>query len=83
MHPRSPIRDRPPRTPGRRSLSGLQVPTEDKFTDIMRGRRPVSDVRQIVAKWRRDGGDEARGFFMKSLRDDGRAQERAEDRTGG
>ncbi|MGV9596557.1 hypothetical protein ACWDR1_07820 [Streptosporangium sandarakinum] len=59
------------------------MPTEDKFTDIMRGRRPVSDVRQIVAKWRRDGGDEARGFFMKSLRDDGRAQERAEDRTGG
>ncbi|MEU6738892.1 extracellular solute-binding protein [Streptosporangium sandarakinum] len=54
-------------------LSGLQVPTEDKFTDIMRGRRPVSDVRQIVAEWRRDGGDEARDFYMKILRDNGRA----------
>ncbi|WP_329090306.1 hypothetical protein [Streptosporangium sp. NBC_01469] len=53
--------------------SGLQVPTEDKFTDIMRGRRPVSDARQIVTEWRRDGGDEARDFYMKVLRDNGRA----------
>ncbi|GAA3465657.1 extracellular solute-binding protein [Nonomuraea roseola] len=53
--------------------SGLQVPTEDKFTDIMRGRRPVSDVKQIVTEWKRDGGDEAREFYMKVLRDNGRA----------
>ncbi|MCC5580796.1 extracellular solute-binding protein [Microtetraspora sp. AC03309] len=54
-------------------LSGLQVPTEDKFTDIMRGRRPVSDVKKIVEEWRRDGGDEARDFYMKVLQDNGRA----------
>ncbi|MEV7965633.1 extracellular solute-binding protein [Sphaerisporangium sp. NPDC088356] len=54
-------------------MSGLQIPTEDKFTDIMRGRRPVSDVRQIVTEWKRDGGDEARDFYMKVLRDNGRA----------
>ncbi|WP_308168841.1 extracellular solute-binding protein [Nonomuraea sp. NEAU-A123] len=53
--------------------AGLQVPTEDKFTDIMRGRRPVSDAKQIAAEWRRDGGDEAREFYMKVLRDNGRA----------
>ncbi|MGJ6964527.1 extracellular solute-binding protein [Streptosporangium sp. G11] len=53
--------------------SGLQVPTEDKFTDIMRGRRPVSDAKQIATEWRRDGGDEARDFYMKVLRDNGRA----------
>ncbi|MEU8110492.1 extracellular solute-binding protein [Nonomuraea muscovyensis] len=53
--------------------SGLQVPTEDKFTDVMRGRRPVSDVRQIAQEWRRDGGDEAREFYLKVLRDNGRA----------
>ncbi|GAA2311149.1 extracellular solute-binding protein [Nonomuraea roseoviolacea subsp. roseoviolacea] len=53
--------------------AGLQVPTEDKFTDIMRGRRPVSDARQIAAEWRRDGGDEARAFYLKVLRDNGRA----------
>ncbi|MET8385410.1 extracellular solute-binding protein [Streptosporangium canum] len=53
--------------------SGLQIPTEDKFTDIMRGRRPVGDARQIVAEWRRDGGDEARDFYLKVLRDNGRA----------
>ncbi|MEU3163434.1 extracellular solute-binding protein [Streptosporangium sp. NPDC006930] len=54
-------------------FSGLRVPTEDKFTDIMRGRRPVSDAKQIVTEWRRDGGDEAREFYMKVLRDNGRA----------
>ncbi|MFC7645053.1 extracellular solute-binding protein [Streptosporangium lutulentum] len=54
-------------------MSGLQIPTEDKFTDIMRGRRPVSDLKQIVSEWRRDGGDEARDFYMKVLRDNGRA----------
>lgn len=53
--------------------SGLQVPTEDKFTDIMRGRRPVSDAKQIATEWRRDGGDEARDFYLKVLRDNGRA----------
>jgi putative aldouronate transport system substrate-binding protein len=53
--------------------SGLQVPTEDKFTDIMRGRRPVSDAKQIADEWRRDGGDEARDFYMKVLQDNGRA----------
>ncbi|GIH89612.1 extracellular solute-binding protein [Planobispora siamensis] len=53
--------------------SGLQVPTEDKFTDIMRGRRPVSDAKQIVSEWQRDGGNEARDFYMKVLQDNGRA----------
>ncbi|GAA1276159.1 extracellular solute-binding protein [Sphaerisporangium rubeum] len=54
-------------------MSGLQVPTEDKFTDVMRGRRPVSDIKKIVEEWRRDGGDEARDFYLKVLRDNGRA----------
>ncbi|WP_308250744.1 extracellular solute-binding protein [Nonomuraea rhizosphaerae] len=53
--------------------AGLQVPTEDKFTDIMRGRRPVSDAKQIADEWRRDGGEEAREFYLKVLRDNGRA----------
>jgi putative aldouronate transport system substrate-binding protein len=54
-------------------MSGLQIPTEDKFTDVMRGRRPVSDIKKIAAEWRRDGGDEARDFYMKVLQDNGRA----------
>ncbi|HEY9524485.1 MAG TPA: extracellular solute-binding protein [Thermopolyspora sp.] len=54
-------------------MNGLQIPTEDKFTDVMRGRRPVSDVKKIADEWRRDGGDEARDFYMKVLRDNGRA----------
>jgi putative aldouronate transport system substrate-binding protein len=54
-------------------LSGLQVPTEDKFTDIMRGRRPVSDAKDIIAEWQRDGGNEARDFYLKVLQENGRA----------
>jgi putative aldouronate transport system substrate-binding protein len=54
-------------------MNGLTVPTEDKFTDVMRGRRPVSDVKKIAAEWAKDGGDEARDFYMKVLRDNGRA----------
>jgi len=54
-------------------LSALQQPTEDKFTDIMRGRRPIGDIKQIVDEWRRDGGNEGRDFYMKVLQDNGRA----------
>jgi hypothetical protein len=64
-------------------MSGLQIPTEDKFTDIVRGRHPVSDARQIASEWRRDGGNEARDFSMKVPRDNGRAWRPRKDRTGG
>ncbi|GAA3754748.1 extracellular solute-binding protein [Micromonospora maritima] len=44
-----------------------QVPTEDKFTDLLRGRRPMSDVDAIVAEWRSNGGEEARKLLADSL----------------
>jgi len=47
-------------------------PTEDKITDIVRGRRPVSDLDAIVKEWRSGGGDEARRFIEKALADSGR-----------
>jgi putative aldouronate transport system substrate-binding protein len=49
----------------------LQI-TEDKMNDVIRGRRPVSDVAQIVREWRQTGGDEGRAFFEKALADNGR-----------
>lgn len=49
-----------------------KVPTEDKFTDVVRGRRPISDIDTIVAEWRTNGGDEARDFLAKALSDAGR-----------
>ena len=49
-----------------------QVPTEDKFTDVLRGRRPLSDVDGIVAEWKADGGEEARALLAKALSDAGR-----------
>lgn len=47
-------------------------PTEDKIQDVLRGRRPVSDLDQIVKEWRAAGGDEGRDFFAKALADNGR-----------
>ncbi|MFI7211249.1 extracellular solute-binding protein [Micromonospora maritima] len=44
-----------------------QVPTEDKFTDLLRGRRPMSDVDAIVAEWKSNGGEEARKLLADSL----------------
>jgi putative aldouronate transport system substrate-binding protein len=54
------------------NYSKLLVITEDKFTDIVRGRRPVSDHAQVVEEWRRAGGDEGRAFMEKVLADNGR-----------
>ncbi|GHJ17121.1 MULTISPECIES: extracellular solute-binding protein [unclassified Micromonospora] len=44
-----------------------QVPTEDKFTDVLRGRRPLSDADAIVAEWKANGGEEARKLLADSL----------------
>jgi putative aldouronate transport system substrate-binding protein len=49
-----------------------QVPTEDKFTDVLRGRRPMSDVDSILTQWKAEGGEEMRALLAKSLSDAGR-----------
>jgi putative aldouronate transport system substrate-binding protein len=46
--------------------------TEDKMNDIIRGRRPTSDLATVVKEWRQTGGDEGRAFFEKALADNGR-----------
>lgn len=46
--------------------------TEDKLRDMVRGRRPLSDLSQIVTEWRRTGGDDARAFLEKALEENGR-----------
>jgi putative aldouronate transport system substrate-binding protein len=43
------------------------VLSDDKLTDILRGRRPESDLAAIVREWRATGGDEARAFLEKAL----------------
>lgn len=47
-------------------------PTEDKIIDIVRGRRPLADLDQVVADWRTGGGEEGRTFFAQALADAGR-----------
>ncbi|RIV39364.1 extracellular solute-binding protein [Micromonospora radicis] len=44
-----------------------QVPTEDKFTDVLRGRRPLSDVDAILQEWKAGGGEAARQLLADSL----------------
>lgn len=51
------------------NVSRVVVPTEFKIIDIIRGRRPVSDLDQVVHEWRRSGGDEGREFLEKVLAD--------------
>jgi putative aldouronate transport system substrate-binding protein len=54
------------------NYSKIIVTTEDKISDIVRGRRPLSDMDQIVREWRATGGDEGRAFFEKALADNRR-----------
>ncbi len=54
------------------SYSKIIISTEDKIKDMVRGRRPLSDLDQIVREWRRSGGDDARAFLEKALADNGR-----------
>jgi putative aldouronate transport system substrate-binding protein len=54
------------------NYSKTLVPTEDKITDLIRGRRPLTDLDAIVNEWRSGGGNEARDFLAKALSDNGR-----------
>ena len=54
------------------SYASAEQPTEDRITDILRGRREVSELGDIVAQWRRDGGDAARDFYGEVLAEYGR-----------
>jgi putative aldouronate transport system substrate-binding protein len=48
------------------------VPTEDKITDILRGRQPLSQLDSVVNEWRSSAGNETRDFMAKALSDAGR-----------
>ncbi|AQZ66717.1 ABC transporter substrate-binding protein [[Actinomadura] parvosata subsp. kistnae] len=53
-------------------MAGLTTPTEDKMHEIFRGKRPVSEWPKIVKEWQEQGGNEAREFYMKVARENGR-----------
>jgi putative aldouronate transport system substrate-binding protein len=53
-------------------MAGLAKPTEDKMQEIFRGKRPVSEWATIVKEWQDQGGNEAREFYMKVARENGR-----------
>ncbi|MFC5826653.1 extracellular solute-binding protein [Nonomuraea insulae] len=53
-------------------MAGLTVPTEDKMQEIFRGKRPVSEWPKILREWQDQGGNEAREFYMKVARENGR-----------
>ena len=45
----------------------LQQLVNDGISDIVQGRRPISDLDQVVADWRSRGGDKIRGEFQDAL----------------
>lgn len=53
-------------------MAGLVTPTEDKMQEIFRGKRPVSEWPKILKDWQEQGGNEAREFYMKVARENGR-----------
>ncbi|MFF3852224.1 extracellular solute-binding protein [Micromonospora sp. NPDC002575] len=52
--------------------SKIIQPTDDKIRDILRGRRPVSDLDQVTKEFMASGGEEGRAFHEKALADNGR-----------
>ncbi|MEV4755602.1 extracellular solute-binding protein [Micromonospora sp. NPDC049559] len=54
------------------NYSKVLTPSEDKIADILRGRRPLGDLDQVVREFRSGGGDEGRAFLEKALADNGR-----------
>jgi putative aldouronate transport system substrate-binding protein len=54
------------------AFKGFAVPAEEKFTDVLRGRRPLSDADSIVQEWKANGGEEARQLLAKALTEAGR-----------
>ncbi|MCW6003686.1 extracellular solute-binding protein [Micromonospora sp. CPCC 205371] len=53
-------------------FKAFAVPGEEKFLDVVRGRRPLSDVDSIVQEWKANGGEEARELLAKSLSEAGK-----------
>lgn len=45
----------------------IETPTEDKITDILRGRRPLSELDTVIRDWRNSGGDDGRALMSKAL----------------
>jgi len=52
--------------------SKIIQPTDDKIRDILRGRRPLSDLEAVRKEFLATGGEEGRAFHEKALADNGR-----------
>jgi putative aldouronate transport system substrate-binding protein len=54
------------------NFSSIATPTDDKVQDILRGKRPVSDLKQVIQEWRDGGGEEGRTFYTNVMKQYGR-----------
>ncbi|RKN06690.1 extracellular solute-binding protein [Streptomyces radicis] len=52
-------------------LTNLNDGFEDLEDDVVRGRQSIDDLRDAVAEWRRNGGDELRDFYQELLDTEG------------
>ncbi|MGZ0153099.1 extracellular solute-binding protein [Kribbella sp. WER1] len=53
-------------------MAALAQPFDDALQDILRGRRPVGELKTAVKQWQDNGGNEGRDFYAKVLSDNGR-----------
>jgi putative aldouronate transport system substrate-binding protein len=53
-------------------MATLSQPMDDTLQDIYRGRKPMSALKAAVKRWQAAGINEARDFYAKVLRDNGR-----------
>ncbi|MEV6348320.1 extracellular solute-binding protein [Actinoplanes sp. NPDC051851] len=53
-------------------FAAYRVPAEEKITDLLRGRRPLSDLDALIKEWKDNGGEEARTLMAKALSEAGR-----------
>jgi putative aldouronate transport system substrate-binding protein len=53
-------------TAGRQGLIANQR-FGDGITDIVAGRRPVSDLDSLVSEWRNNGGDQVRQEYLDAM----------------
>ncbi|TCC28419.1 extracellular solute-binding protein [Kribbella sindirgiensis] len=53
-------------------MAALNQPFDDALQDILRGRKPLSELKTAVKQWQDNGGNEGRDFYAKVLSDNGR-----------
>jgi putative aldouronate transport system substrate-binding protein len=53
-------------------MAALNQPFNDALSDVLRGRKPMTELKTAIKQWQTNGGNEGRDFYAKVLSDNGR-----------